>query len=157
MTRCDSWASGILEADPDVLRGEGDSPLARHVRNCPACADAANRVLVATRKLDEALSEPLTLEGFLTESRAAVIEDAVLAASRGARAAKTPGAWRGWAAVALAASITALFLVREPDGARPSGPLPVPVAPYAEVEAPPGSNVAVLQTRNPDITVFWLY
>ncbi len=94
---------------------------------------------------------PLDVDAIL--SRAAVKVDPPVRQRRGLK---------GFALLA-AASLAALLLVRGGEPLLPGSPgFPgAPVAPvvvaYADFETPEGSNLAVLPTGNPDITVLWFY
>lgn len=160
---CASILPLLLEAEPDELRGVGASDVATHVRACPSCRARARRVLDAEAALD----------AHLGSAPAGFDMDAVLAAADEAprtshgpptRAAPphAPGrrvrisAWGRWSGLAAAAAVAALLLLpgREPPTlpavARAEVPPPV-------VEAAPGHTVAIMATRNPDITVLWFF
>lgn len=47
----------LLEADRADLLGQGDGPLAVHIRSCDACRRAAARIVAGERVLDDALGE----------------------------------------------------------------------------------------------------
>ena len=158
MTTCDRYREALLEAEPDDLRGIGQTEVARHVRGCPACARAGTIILEATESLNAFLSgvEPVPdLDAVLR--RAATPEGIT------PQPADLPGPvapWRlsrRWAAFAAAAAIAALLLL---PGRPP--PLPPPAtlatrAPLPTVESAPGQTVAVFETENPDITVLWFF
>lgn len=160
MRPCRGFRSQILEGDPHELRGEGDSRLAAHVRECSGCARAAATVLAELERLD----------AFLASDPSDAVVDRVLAragptvpGSRGPALADLhptgrPRPWPGrWTMVAAAAAVAALLLL-------PGSPVPpAPEAPAGgtlrlpTVEAMSGQRVAVLETDNPDITVLWFF
>jgi len=126
---CDEARELLLEAELVELRGEGDSPLARHVTACAGCRAMAAHILSQTAALHAAL-----------ERRPA---------------AKRRFAWRRAVPVGLAAAAAlALLLVPRTKETRV---LPAAaVAPHEGVVAT-ASNVAVIQTQNPKITVVWYF
>lgn len=152
MSDCASFRALLLEAEPAELRGEGESPLARHVRACSSCARAAALVLGETARLDALLSEapPLDVDALL--ARAGV---------KSGRAAAPPRRFlrRLWVPAAVAAALAALLLWQAVGVRTP----PTPITAVAErttlplVEPIPGQDVAVMQTDDPDITVVWLF
>lgn len=147
MTPCPERIEELVEADVPTLRGRGDSELAAHLAHCPRCTDAAQRMLAANASLDSLLSEYPTLDVDAVLQRAAAKTAGRLDRRRPSR----------WTALAAAASVATLLLVRGLDRPLPGDPPTLPGAPYAEVEVPAGRNVAVLQTEDPDITVLWLF
>lgn len=166
---CERALDRMLEAEPAELRGEGGTELARHIRGCPRCQRTAGVLVAELSALDAAL------DAYAEEGDPEVAADAALAAIR---AGSVPGrarphrggrmrATRGLAArlgaglgLAAAAALAALLL-RGPSGPTPPPPSaagsPDPREPAVAVTPPPGRGAAVLQTRNPDITVVWLY
>jgi hypothetical protein len=54
--RCQEAAELMLEAVPAELAGEGDSPLAAHLRGCGRCAGVGARLLEGARVLGEVLA-----------------------------------------------------------------------------------------------------
>lgn len=153
MSACAPFRDLLLEAEAAELRGEGESPLARHVRACSSCARAAALVLGETARLDALLSEapPLDVDALL--ARAGV---------KSGRAAAPPRRFPGrrlWVPAAVAAALAALLLWQAVGVRSP----PTPITAVAErttlplVEPIPGQDVAVMQTDDPDITVVWLF
>ncbi len=158
MTTCERYRDALLEAEPDDLRGIGQTDVARHIKACPACARAGEVILETTASLN----------AYLGSEEHAPALDAVL--RRSATAEVTPprqteragpvASWRTnrrWVALAAAASIAALLLV-------PGRPAPLPptatvatAEPLPTVESAPGQTVAVFETENPDITVLWFF
>src|SRR5687767_15981082 len=74
---CGQLRELLLTADPAELRGQGDSAIARHVRSCQRCAEAAQRILGATALL-AARQSALAMSasrGSLSASRGSGITD----------------------------------------------------------------------------------
>jgi len=154
MSECRRPLDYLLEVDLDVLSGEAEDDLARHVRECPRCAAEARRVVQTMSRLDQALAavpQPLDVDAVLARARSsngAHSESKVIPMRR----------WRPLAAVALAASIVGLIVLGNRDQALPGAPFnPQFAAQYPTIEAPADQNVAVIQTDNPDITVLWFF
>jgi hypothetical protein len=161
---CDRAREAILEADPSDLRGEGDGNLSLHLRECEACRRRAQAVLAAEDGLAaemEALVPRPDLDHVIlvgTAPRPGLLEFRTGIKGR-------VGAWTRWARrapfraafpLAAAAAFAALLLLREPSLPGPQYTLPVR-SPGLGVEVPPGQNVAVLATNDPNITVLWLF
>ncbi len=168
--RCDECTTLLLEADTASLRameaGEADRlkgigleashdegrwrDSISHVESCPACRAKITRILAGARAIDAALSVPpeavpLDIDAIL--SRAALKADTRARPRRGVRAFT----------LLAAASLAVLLLMRRGDPPLPGSPLPTLAATYADFETTAGSNLAVLPTENPDITVLWFY
>ena len=143
---CEAYVQAMLEAEPAELAGEEDSPLARHIRECPHCGATARAILAEEEELGSALASLVPQPDL----------EAVLARAPAQRSRFRAGALT-LAPLALAAGLAALFLTREPQ--LPGEPyVPgVQAIPGLNVEAPEGRNVAVLETRDPDIKVVWLF
>ena len=144
MISCETARELLLEAEPGELRGEGDGPLAAHLRGCPACRQRAAYVIKETDRLHRAIDAlPLPLH----------------AAASGSGGEAAPRRWPVLVPLALAAGVAALVLVRRHDVTAPSTPLRVAraIAPPLDVQVPAGQSVAVFQTANPNIVVIWSY
>ena len=156
MSFCDRLRDLMLEADLSELEGLGETEVATHVRACDACRERARRILTGTALLGEALSEPSEipdLDGILR--RAGVAGPAGSAPLGPTRGRRPP--WSGWTMTAAAAMAAGLLLFGE---RHPVPPDPLPSAQAAAmplVEAAPGSNVAIIPTENPRVTVLWFY
>lgn len=155
MSACAPFRELLLEAEAAELRGEGESPLACHVRACLSCARAAALVLEETSRLDALLAEapPLDVDALL--ARAGVRSGGAAAAPLTRR---FPGR-RLWVPTAAAAALAALLVWQAAEVQTP--PVSVTVAVDRStlplVEPAPGQDVAVMQTDDPDITVVWLF
>jgi len=147
---CAAARALLLEADPAELRGEGDSPLAAHLRSCAACRTAADAILVGEAELDAALR--------MLASPSADPKVVPLRPRAGWARRMAPAAG---ALAALAAALAAVMLARlhaaPPRGATAEqiAQLMFPAPPVARAEA--GRSVAVLKTSDPGVTVVWVY
>lgn len=153
---CREARAGILEGDPSTLAGQSADPLALHIQGCPQCRDAAAVVLQGQAALGAALE--------------ASVPDPDLDAALEWATAGRPGAqeirrgrirsgrWWKWASLPLAAAAAALVLLFPGDPSIPGDTDgSARVAEGLELEVPEGTNVAVLETNNPDITVLWFF
>lgn len=142
MVDCESLHARLLEADPEALSGAVDTPLGRHLAECPSCRRAAERVLAGQRALATALGsmQPTTPPPSVV----------ALAARRSRRR------W-WWPPVAAAAVIA---LVWTGSTLRHRGRL-TPLAQSTEVRPRPlvaaSQNTVLIRTDNPDITIVWFY
>jgi hypothetical protein len=146
---CAAARALLLEADPAELRGEGDSPLAAHLRTCADCRAAADAILAGEAELDAALR---TLARPSEGSRVIPLRPRHGWSRRIAPAAVS--------FAALAAAVAGVMLAR--PAAAPRGAsteqiarLMFPAPPVARAEA--GRSVAILQTSDPGVTVVWVY
>lgn len=149
---CAEARQAILEADPADLEGRGESGLARHLRDCSRCKDLARTVLVEERALALGLAAAV----------AAPELDALLDQALGAdpRPGILPFRLRRLGLtllpLAAAAAMASLFLGSDPQ--LPGDPYLLPeTAPGLELDVPEGQNVAVLATKDPNITVLWFF
>jgi predicted anti-sigma-YlaC factor YlaD len=152
MTDCTFDRGALLVAELDELRGRGDTDVARHVRECARCRDAAGTILARTAALGATLDRGV----------------AARVAADPARVASDP-AWRRrtiarrvlYALPVAAAAAVALFfaggeLLRAGDDIEPfTPPARVPHSPV--VNAAGNGGVAVMSTPNPAITVVWTF
>ncbi len=149
---CAEALQTILEADPSILEGQGDSSLALHIQECPRCRKMARAVLEGENVLAEELVAALPspdLEALLDE---------VLGPESTPKKLRFRHRRLGLTLLPLAAAaaMVALFLGSEPR--LPGDPyLPPQRAPGLGLEVPEGRNVAVMATSDPDITVLWLF
>lgn len=140
---CAQHRAALLTADPDELRGIGDSELAHHILECARCASDAQRILGTTAMLAARLDSSARM-------------------SRARAAPSTPDALPVWWALPIAAVLASVliggqkWLDRDAEavprvGALQKMELPVD-APVVNV--PADRNVAVFRTTN-NITVVW--
>ncbi len=142
---CETALDRLLEADRVELEGQGDSPLALHVRDCEACRHAADQILASQLLLHEAL---------------ATFQPSANAAPARARAWPWPLVWRGVIPLAAAASLAVFLLTRDgaeeaPEAVRPL--VPQPIIASVAVSPPASQSIGVFETSNPKITVVWFF
>jgi hypothetical protein len=148
----------MLEADLPSLEGATDDPLARHIRECAECGVKARAIIEAeaslARALERAVPQP-NVEGILRISGRGRTPSA-LTSGLLRRFPRGPRSRYSVLPLAAAAVLAAVFLGRPP--ALPGPPYSPPRSPAGlDVQVPEGTNVAVLETNNPAITVLWLY
>jgi len=157
-TDCTVCRDALLRADPSELErslgengsmGTSETALGRHIAECSRCHEAARRILTSNRVLREALGHPPRVDAEALVARAA------FRPVDGAGGAKRP--WRRWAALAAAASLAGVLVVREMDRPLQEMAIRTVIEPHAAFEVPANQNLAVLQTDNPDITVLWFF
>lgn len=147
---CATARTLMLTADPTELAGSTGSDLSLHVATCIICRAQATLLIEAqaelTRALDAAMGD--------------VAPDAVRGVLAAARRRRDGGRrWRWTIPVAAAAVVVGVLLIRidRPPTERVRR-VPAPVAARGvTVAAPPGRNVAVLQTDNPNLVVIWFF
>ena len=134
-------AAGPLDAFPD------------HLRTCPSCREATERVLADQERL---------AAGLAALGPARSVEEAASAAIR--ESARRRSRHRGASWMAAAAAVTGVMALRALDfgGGFVPETLEVGVASAAtqlmpEVEAMLDESVLVLETDNEDVVVFWFY
>lgn len=139
--RCQDALERMLEAEPSALRGDdtADPGLARHLRECARCRAVADALVEELDALDAGL-------------------DHVARPSRAPRRRSVAT----WAPLAAAAVLAAALLLGRDAGrtAIPDrGPEAVDTGQTARVAVtlPADRGGAVMSTRNPNITIVWLY
>jgi hypothetical protein len=139
---CTRQRTALLTADPDELRGIGDSELARHIRECGRCASDAQRILGTTAMLAARLDSSARI----SKNRAAAKSDAL------------PVWWALPIAAVLASVLIGGQRWRDRDlevvprvGTLQRMELPVDVP---VVNVPADRNVAVFRTTE-NVTVVW--
>ena len=146
MIDCATATDLLLEAEPAELRGEGESALAAHLRECASCRGQAELLLGEQARLAHAL-------------------DTITAVHTTPRSQHRP-VTRRWLPrvllpVAAAAAAVIVFVARPAQRAdEPLPPLlvlPARIAEVPVVNASTDRNVAVMRTADPKITVVWYY
>ena len=154
---CGRPAEALLRAERDELDGSGTTELAGHIRACERCGALAQSILAGYETLDDTLEPAVQLNAQCIVALGRARADAGVR-RRSRWRLPLPPAWA--AATAAAASIAAILALVLPA---PRGPQLEPVwqPPATVASAPvvsaPHHNVAVIQTDDPDITVFWFY
>ncbi len=168
---CDEAREALLEAELPLENDDGNSALAMHLRgcaNCGALAAALENQLVAVRADYEELQPRMSTDAIAST----VIERATVRLLRplSSRGVELRGSMvqagrkrRGIVATALlgaaiAAAITILVLHNNTIDRRDAGdPQPSAQRVPIEVEVAENQNAIVFETKNPNITVVWLY
>jgi len=145
---CDAAIDLMLEADPAELRGEAPGKLRDHLATCGRCRLIAERLVEEQEMLRHVLEH--------VEPRLPV-ETALERATWSARMRRRRRMWLRVGPALAAASVAGVLLVSN----QPGGPVGQPTLPTPEptpvVQPPPGVDVALFETANPDIVVVWLY
>jgi hypothetical protein len=169
---CHEAIERILEADPAELAGDVPSPLGEHLQACSRCQVMAWQVLsrqgalakemarLRPRVPAEELLAHLSLDRPReTENQA---EGGAPAGEMGRRRPRR--VWGRWVAgavpVAAAAALAVLLLgdgSRQPLSVREFTPSVLPPSTAPEVEPGTSRDFAVLETRNPNISVVWFF
>lgn len=129
----------MLEAEPDELRGGGETALAAHIAQCAPCRTVAALLLKEMALLDDGIDE-LAAHGTKPKQR------------------RPKRHWR-WAALPLAAAaVLALLLVRGPSDPEVTAPhvLARLMFPQEPIVTPPAGKQALVMEKN-NVTVVWLY
>ncbi len=155
--RCTEARELLLTAEPDELRGEGDSTLAGHLRTCPACRRLATAILESEAALAAdldalAAGRSADVTGALLRS----IEAAGLGRSRKRRPLLIP-----FLLPLAAAALLAVLLLPSRSHRDSREELALPAA-FASAEAPalstpPGRTALILDTDDPDYQIIWFF
>lgn len=162
----------LLEADRADLRGEGDGPLAVHIRSCDACRRTAGRIVAGERALDDALEERAAARS-VDEVLHAVRQELVTDREGGAGAAASIR-WKVVVPlVAAALGALALWSSGPGDDSIPVSPVVRPAwsgssSSSARGPTEPGEDegglrveadgrFALMRTESPTISVVWFY
>src|SRR5512146_24570 len=142
----------LLTADPAELEGSTGSPLADHLRTCPACRAAAEQLLTAHRALLDVLEA-----GQSADAADEVVYAAIRSAERRRRAARRVRVGLPLAAAAVLGGL--LVLRHTPDFPMPPDTRNATAVPARfSVTAPPGRNVLVLQPPDTSsVIVVWFF
>ena len=139
---CQEAHRALMTAEPQELRGLGESALVLHLRSCASCQDKAARLLEGTALLAAALAR----------------DARPISARTGAPKFNAPLAWPVWLPAAMAAAISALLLSSSPE--EPTVPrvgsldsVKPPVT-STVVNAPATGDVAVFKVAD-NVTVIW--
>lgn len=159
MTRCDEVRAWMLEADTDALAPDGRGATADHLRACTECAAVARRLLAGQAALDHALGRMASRVAQDIEPRR--VRDRV----ERRRWRRRRVAWGVVAPLAAAAAVVLALFQAAPwtsrDPGDPLGTTPAWAVPGLStggarpVVRANAERVAVLPTRDPDITVVW--
>ena len=151
MTACEAWAKRLVVAAPEELSGKAETDLSWHVRDCQRCAAEARRIVSANEALHVAMSSPEVDAARLIErARHAEVDLPRPTMHRLARAPRI--VWSTIGASMAAAAVAVVLLLQPPT----LEPLSLAERPPPLVDAA-DSNLVVMPTRNPDITILWFY
>lgn len=154
---CGRPVADLLRADVDELKAGGSTELAGHIRACARCGALARSILSGYETLDD------TLDAAVRVQERSIV---ALGRARADAGVRNRSWWRlpmppVWAAgTATAASIAAALAFVLPAWLDPPVEQvwqPPASAASAPVVSAPHHNVAVIDTGDPDITVFWFY
>jgi anti-sigma factor RsiW len=145
---CSEARQRLLEADPEELGGERDSPLSIHILSCPQCRAAAERILAHAQGLRE----------MMAAVRPRVPTPEALQRAQWQARLRTRRRLVVGLAPALAAAGIAGVLIVGNGGLTTTEPVP-PSAEVIELRQPlvenaPGQQVAVFETDNRGSVVF---
>lgn len=149
---CETARELLLTADPPELEGSTGSPLADHLRTCPACRAAAEQLLTAQRALRDVLGA-----GQSTDAADEVVQAAIRSAERRRATARRVRLGLPLAAAAVLAGL--LVLRHTPDfPLQPNTRNATAMPARFSVTAPPGRNVLVLQPPDTsNVIVVWFF
>ena len=136
---CNTMRERILEADLAELRGETDTPLAQHFRECPACRSVAKKIVLAEADLGAAL-----------DTMSAGVRTRRTTAPR-----RRLGHWAVLVPLGAAAGLAAIMLGRGTDVPTEPARTALQVSALPVVEPADDQNVAIFTTDDPDIVVVW--
>lgn len=140
----------LLQAELAELRGEGESEVARHVRECARCRTVAQEIGEQEGALAQALAG----------MRPGVSADTAADEARTPEVIPLPRWRRRWAALipaALAATLAGILLTGNGTPPAPPATETAAVAPVPVVDAASSEHIVVFNTDNPDIVVVWLF
>lgn len=173
MTSCREARELMLIAGRDELNCVGDADLPVHLRSCPACAQAAARLQRAEHDLAEALNRlaPVPHVNAVHVNTASAATRIAWSADRqdsrpyritGREALRIRGRRMAGAVAALAAAAVVLLVLNWPAATNlprldPPATMMIAAAETPVVNVTGGGNVAVMQTKDPAITVIWFF
>lgn len=156
---CQQPVAGLLRAEVAELDGSAATELAGHVRSCDRCQALARSILSGYEALDNVLGPPVSVDAKRVVARARARANARVEPRRGWRWPTPIRIWAaagaGFATIATAL-LFALWGQQEPQPEQVWQRLHAPAASSPLVTAT-NHNVAVIQTGNPDITIFWYF
>lgn len=155
---CEQAREWLLEADPDALEHVEVSPVAGHLASCASCRAVVARLLTAQHDVQAAYLAiaPRTSAAEVAGQALADGRD-VLPIRSGRRNIVAAAGMLG-----LAAAAVLIVAVVGRDRVAPASQVVAPAvvadsAASIAVEVPEGRNAIVFSTRNPLISVVWIY
>ena len=155
---CTECIEQLLEADPETLAGTGMSPVAEHIASCAQCRRVATKLLAAHDRDSSAYL------GIQSRKTADAVATRVIVSQQGSAVRRLSIVRQiRWGLVPLAAAaVLFLTLVTRQNSNRVAAitadSLDVAARPSVlSVRVPPGKNAVVFKTRDPLISVVWIY
>ncbi len=149
---CELALERMLDADPEELKGHGDSELVLHIQGCGRCQAVAAELLQGHEMLAERIQSV-----DLDRGVEAVLPAVRRVATRRVRRRRLTR----FALPAAAAAVLVLLAIRDRVPSMPlvDPPAQLPGQPPKQptVRLAPNTNALVLETNNPKITVVWFY
>ena len=158
---CGEVREWLLVASPELLADVASPPVAGHLETCASCREVAKRLLSSQDELEAAYRS--THPG---RSAADVAQRAMDTMPTGVPVVSLNRGRHRLIALAgmvgLAAAAAVLITIAGPSGVPPVSPAAQPaVTPDSPasitVEVPEGRNAIVFMTRNPKVSVVWIY
>ena len=144
---CSECQEYLLEADPELLTGIGDEPIAAHIRSCEVCRDLAMAMLSQLQRASLAYAR---IEPMSQPPRPAVRSIArrvVWAVTSLAAAAAAVLTFHAVGRRGATEDLHGGYWVQLSDATPPS----------ITVSVPDGRNAIVFATKNPLIDIVWIY
>ncbi len=161
MKNCEEAREWLLVAGPESLADAASSPVAGHLEMCASCRELAKRLRSSQDELEAAYLATSPRRGAVDVAQRAMdtVHSGVPIMSINRRRRRLI-AVAGM--VGLAAAAALLVTIVGPSGVAPVSPATPPaVAPDSAasiaVEVPEGRNAIVFTTRNPKVSVVWIY
>jgi hypothetical protein len=149
---CQEALELMLETETSQLRLQPGGGLETHLAECALCAAKAERLAACGAELRAAYAQ---LSPYTPPDDVAAAVLSASASSKPRRRSRTRAVVSLAALTSLAAA--ALLLLLQHDRRVDDPPAVEAAATPFEVDVPPDKNAMVFHTRNPNITVVWIY
>jgi hypothetical protein len=149
----------LLEADPADVGAGGPSAAAEHIRTCDNC----QHVVARLRERHDALraefeaAHPRRSPAELADAVFAHVDAGAVEHRRRPSRGRTVATRVTLVALATAAALTLAVWGRQPQPPLNQASAPNDLPALVAVEVPPGRSAVVFETRNPLISVVWIY
>jgi anti-sigma factor RsiW len=158
---CHEAREWLIDADPDVLTHAEASPVAGHLQSCASCRAVVARLLTAQHGMHGAYLAVAPRKSAAEVAQQVLAgESKVLPITATRRGRRNVVAAASVLSLATAAAVLIAVVGRQRAPAAPAFQ-PAVVADTAvssiTVEVPEGRNAIVFTTRNPLISVIWIY
>lgn len=158
---CQECREAMLEADPELLTGIGEKAVPGHLRSCAECRAIAAVFGGELRQVQSAFAAIQSANAASdVAARAMADETKVLDLALGMRRRSARLFALKMASIAAAAAVVIVLADRQEKGARLVGAnavAPDTASTAIAVEVPEGKNAIVFETKNPLISVVWIY